>query len=85
MMKFGLFFEEKKIVLIDMETGEILAETPFGIKKWLTAYEEYTLEIVQICAFCTNLFLCNFTIDILAEMWYNRRAAGCRQGPNPAP
>ena len=46
MMKFGLFFEEKKIVLIDMETGEMLAETPQGIKKWLTAYEEYTLEIV---------------------------------------
>ena len=38
--------EEKKIVLIDMETGEMLAETPQGIKKWLTAYEEYTLEIV---------------------------------------
>lgn len=46
MMKFGLFFEEKKIVLIDMETGEILAETPQGIKQWLTAYEEYTLQII---------------------------------------
>lgn len=43
------------------------------------------LRLFRFVHFAQIFFLCKFTIDILAEMWYNRRAAGCRQGPNPAP
>ena len=48
-MKFGMKFTDICIVeLIDMKTGEILAEGPWAMKKWLTAYDgNYTLVLVD--------------------------------------
>lgn len=47
MMRFGLL-TESGICLIDMETGEILAETKEGAQKWLESYEgNYTLTLLD--------------------------------------
>lgn len=47
MMKFGLYVENKRIELIDLATGEILAESKDSIQAWLRAYENnYTLELI---------------------------------------
>lgn len=48
-MNFGIKFTDICIVeLIDMETGEIVAEGPWAMKKWLTAYDgNYTLTLVD--------------------------------------
>lgn len=47
MMRFGLQ-TEGNICLIDMETGEILAETKEGIQEWLESYEDnYTLTLLD--------------------------------------
>lgn len=45
-MKFGLYLENNKVELVDLETGEILAENAEGVKQWLTSYDEYTLQIL---------------------------------------
>ena len=48
-MKFGLKFTDYCIVeLVDLETAEVVAEGPFSVKRWLTAYEgNYTLKIIE--------------------------------------
>lgn len=48
-MKFGLKFTDYCIVeLIDLETAEVVAEGPFSVKRWLTAYDgNYTLKIIE--------------------------------------
>lgn len=48
-MRFGLkLTRDNQLYLIDMETAEILAETPQGINSWLGAYKgNYTLSIVE--------------------------------------
>ena len=48
-MRFGLkLTPNNELFLIDMETAEILAETPTGVSTWLGAYEgNYTLTIVE--------------------------------------
>lgn len=47
MMRFGLL-TKKGVYLIDMETGEILAETKEGVQKWLESYENnYTLTLLD--------------------------------------
>ena len=47
MMRFGLY-TNNETCLIDMETGEILAETKEGVQKWLTSYENnYTLTLLD--------------------------------------
>lgn len=46
MMRFGL--QTENIYLIDMETGEILAETKEGVQEWLRKYEgNYTLTLLD--------------------------------------
>ena len=48
-MKFGLKFTDYCIMeLIDLETAEVVAEGPFSVKRWLTAYDgNYTLKIIE--------------------------------------
>ena len=48
-MRFGLKFTDYCIVeLIDLETAEVVAEGPFSVKRWLTAYDgNYTLKIIE--------------------------------------
>ena len=48
-MRFGLkLTRDNELFLIDMETAEILAETPSGVSAWLGAYDgNYTLSIVE--------------------------------------
>ena len=48
-MNFGLkLTRDNQLYLIDMETAEILAETPSGVSAWLGAYDgNYTLCIVE--------------------------------------
>ena len=48
-MKFGLkFVDSCLVVLIDMETAEILAEGPAEVETWFTAYDgNYTLTLVD--------------------------------------
>jgi hypothetical protein len=48
-MKFGLILnqEEENAILIDLNTGEILAEDKNSIKNWLTAFENnFTLTLI---------------------------------------
>lgn len=46
-MKFGLYLENEKIQLIDIETGEVLAEGAETCQTWLQAYSDnYTLQLV---------------------------------------
>lgn len=46
-MKFGLYLENGHRELIDLTTGEILAETAESVSQWLRAYENnYTLELI---------------------------------------
>jgi hypothetical protein len=49
MMRFGLkLTRDNQLFLIDMDTAEILAETPTGVSTWLGAYEgNYTLTLVE--------------------------------------
>lgn len=49
MMRFGLkLTRDNQLFLIDMETGEILAETPTGVNTWFDAYDgNYTLTLVE--------------------------------------
>lgn len=48
MKKFGLYLGGKRVVvrLVDLETGEIVAYYPDGIKEYLKKYDEYTLQII---------------------------------------
>lgn len=48
-MRFGLkLTRDNQLFLIDMETAEVLAETPIGVNTWLEAYDgNYTLTIVE--------------------------------------
>lgn len=46
MMKFGLYLRGVMVELIDMETGEVLAETASGVQAWLTAYPKHTLQLL---------------------------------------
>lgn len=46
-MKFGLYIKNKIVQLVDLSTGEILAEDKESIKIWLTAYENnFTLTLI---------------------------------------
>lgn len=51
MMKFGLYFgAAETMVLVDMETGEILTHTSDrdAVQRWLSAYEgNYTLALLN--------------------------------------
>ena len=48
MMRFGLHLDDRETYLIDMETGEILTETPSGVQEWLESYENnYTLTLLD--------------------------------------
>ena len=47
-MRFGLYFNNGKVALIDMATGEILTEDRYEIWMWFNAYENnYTLTLIQ--------------------------------------
>lgn len=47
MMKFGLYLEIGVNQLVDLTTGEIVAETVDTIQEYLQKYENnYTLEII---------------------------------------
>ena len=46
-MRFGLYFNNGKVALIDMTTGEILTEDRYEIWMWFNAYENnYTLTLI---------------------------------------
>lgn len=47
MLKLGMIFEKNERCLIDMETGEIYAETPEEIQNFLEKHENnYTLQAI---------------------------------------
>lgn len=47
MMRFGLYIKNNKVELIDLETGEILADSKDSVQAWLRAYRDnYTLELI---------------------------------------
>lgn len=46
-MRFGLYIMNDTVELVDITTGEILAEGKESVNNWLNAYEEnYTLQLI---------------------------------------
>ena len=46
-MNFGLNLSNGDVTLIDMNTGEVLANDRYGVWTWLRAYENnFTLELI---------------------------------------
>lgn len=46
-MNFGLYLNNGQVELVDLSTGEILAEDRYNIWMWLRAYENnFTLTLI---------------------------------------
>ena len=47
-MNFGLYLNNGQVELVDLSTGEILAEDRYSVWMWLRAYENnFTLTLIQ--------------------------------------
>lgn len=47
MMKFGIKITEKKVYLVDLDTGEILTEDRCSVNEWLNRFQDYTLTLID--------------------------------------
>lgn len=46
-MNFGLYLNNGQVELVDLSTGEILAEDRYSVWMWLNAYENnFTLTLI---------------------------------------
>lgn len=46
-MNFGLYLNNEQVKLVDLSTGEILAEDRYSVWMWLRAYENiFTLTLI---------------------------------------